>query len=47
MVKTTTDLSFENDILKSEKPVVLYYYDNDCIHCKITDKIVDKTCYEL
>jgi thioredoxin reductase (NADPH) len=42
MVKTTTDLSFENDILKSEKPVVLYYYDNDCIHCKITDKIVDK-----
>ena len=34
--------SFENDVIKSEAPSVVYFYSEDCPHCKAFDPIFER-----
>lgn len=47
MAKETTDSNFENDVLKSDKPVLVDFWAEWCGPCRQLSPIVDQISNEL
>jgi thioredoxin 1 len=47
LIKHTTDATFEADVLKSDKPVLVDYWAEWCGPCKMIAPILDETAKEL
>lgn len=42
-----TEENFENEVLKSDKPVILDFYADWCGPCKMMSPIIEEIAYEL
>ena len=47
MEHTLTDSNFENEVLKSDKPILVYFWAEWCVPCKMVSPAVTQLAEEL